>query len=157
MIRSLLMRISRVSTRVLSGYLMVVMLAVTTVGCSRINREQLLIQQADEFHNNLRWKRLEVAAIRVVPWKREELFDVYHNLQDTLQIEEHEFVRVQHPLEHEKGYSKEPTLATMKLYRYQYELPSVTRQKVELNEKWLYNDGGWFLYDGLVSKDVPSR
>jgi hypothetical protein len=83
-----------------------------------------------------------------VPWKQQEFIRNYRDTTDTLQIEEYELQTVKFPLPHEAGYAEEPTLATLHMFRFQYEMPSVTRDKVEFTEKWLYNGDAWFIYEG---------
>lgn len=121
---------------------------VWLAACGHVTREQLLYQSAAAFHNDVKWKRYTEATSRVVPWRRLDFLDKYGKQTETLQIDEYEVQAVLFPAEGEKGYAKDATLATFKMLRYQVESPSVTREKIDLTERWLYNDGGWFVFDG---------
>ena len=116
--------------------------------CGHVTREQLLMQQATAFHNDVKWKRFNEATVRVVPWRRLDFLKKYGDSAETLQVDEYELDGVLSPVEGEPGYAATPTLATFKLHRYQVESPEVTRRKVDLTEKWLYNGDAWFVFDG---------
>lgn len=116
--------------------------------CGHVTREQLLYQQSAAFHNDVRWKRLENASVRVVPWEREKFFAIYRESVETLQIEDYELENVKFPAPGDTGYQDEPTQAVMNLLRFETEAPDVTRRKSPRAEKWLYNGDAWFIYGG---------
>jgi hypothetical protein len=119
-----------------------------SASCGHVTREQMLYQQANAFHNDVKWKRYSEATNRVVPWRRLDFLDKYGKTSETLQIEDYELQAVLFPAPGEAGYAKEATMATFKMFRYQVESPSVTRDKIDLLERWLYNGDGWFVFDG---------
>lgn len=124
------------------------LLLLFATACGHMSRQELLFVQSGAFHNDLRWKRLGEAGVRVVPWKKAEFFDAYRDRLETLQIEDYELEAIAFPGAGEPGYAEEPTMATLHMKRYQVEAPSVTRDKVKIDERWLYNGDAWFIYGG---------
>lgn len=132
----------------MKSYVLAAALLLGVSACGHMSRQELLYSQSGSFHNDVRWKRVNEASIRVVPWKQGAFLDSYRDKLETLQIEDYELESVRFPGPADAGYAEEPTLATLYLKRYQYEMPDVTRHKVTLEEKWLYNGDAWFIYEG---------
>lgn len=135
------------------GVAALVGLVFTAAACGHMSRQELLYVQSGAFHNDVRWKRVNEASVRVVPWRSAAFVEAYRDKLETLQIEDYELESIVYPGPHDQGYAEEPTLATLNLKRYQYVMPDVTRDKVRLQEKWLYNGEAWFIYDGWEPAD----
>lgn len=134
-------------------FVFVTALLAALSACGHMSRQELLYTQSGSFHNDVRWKRIAEAGVRVVPWRQGAFQDTYRDKVETLQIEDYELESIRFPVAGEPGYADEPTLATLNLKRYQYVMPDVTRKKVRLEEKWLYNGEAWFIYDGWEPAD----
>lgn len=119
------------------------------ISCMASRTLGTLPQQIDTFHLHLRWKRLPEAAAYVAPDKRAEFFQAYRGRLERLAIDELEITAIEHPRPGEPGFADPPTLATVRLIRYETELPDVTRRKVELTERWMVLNGRWHLMAGF--------
>ena len=117
-------------------------------GCGRTTHEALLMQQASAYHKDIRWMRLGEASARITPAQREKFLDAYRDRTETLQLEDYMVDAILYPQPGEAGYAAEPTLATLKVHRFEVESPEVTRRKVNLTEKWWFLDGAWYLRSG---------
>lgn len=126
----------------------VLIAAALVAACGHMSREELLMRQSSAFHTDVRWKRFNEAAVRVVPWKQLKFLQQYRDSTETLQIEDYELQSYRFPGPGETGYAEEPTLATLHMYRYQYVMPDVSRQKEEFREKWVWSGDGWFIFEG---------
>jgi hypothetical protein len=129
-------------------YLALGVFASGLLACAHTTRQELLVKNSANFHNELRWKRLNEAAMQVAPWEKEAFFAAYRDRSETLQIEDYELESIAFPLPGTAGYADEPTMATIHINRYEVEAPEVTRRKIKREEKWIYHDRGWFITRG---------
>lgn len=122
--------------------------ALLFAACGRASRQDLLVKHSANFHNELRWKRLQEASIQVAPWEKQAFFKFYRERAETLQIEDYELESIAFPLEGAENYAKEPTMATITIHRYEVEAPEVTRRKIKREEQWMYHESGWYITRG---------
>lgn len=116
--------------------------------CAHTSRRDLLVKHSANFHNELRWKRLQEASIQVAPWEKQAFFKLYRDRSETLQIEDYELESIAFPLPGTDNYAEEPTMATININRFEVEAPEVTRRKIKRQETWMYHESGWYITKG---------
>lgn len=135
------------SVVILSTFFVLLLLAVSSMGCASMNEDKpgdprALEEAFRAFHINMRWARWEHASDQVHEAYRQEFLGRYEELGDDFQIVDMDLKSVEIV---DEGFA-----AIIEVEQEWHQLPSTVIEKERFVERWVYSDGRWSLRERLT-------